>query len=70
MTSNEPDNGRGDGNTTDDIVIIDEFTFTLRAERSGRGGGRAYTVTYQAEDDSGNVTQRQAIVTVPKSMKK
>jgi hypothetical protein len=70
VTSNEPDNGRGDGNTTDDIVIVDEFTFTLRAERSGRGGGRVYTVTYQAEDDSGNVTQRQAIVTVPKSMKK
>jgi len=71
VTSNEPDNGRGDGNTTDDIVIVDDFTLKLRAERSGPGSaGRFYTVTYQAEDDSGNVTERQAVVTVPKSMKK
>ena len=66
-TSNEPDNGRGDGNTTGDIVIIDDFTIELRAERSGRGSGRVYTLTYEAEDDSGNTTQVQATVTVPKS---
>src|SRR5690606_35931709 len=45
VESNEPDNGRGDGNTTDDVVIVDETTFLLRAERSGRGDGRIYTVT-------------------------
>jgi hypothetical protein len=69
VVSNEPDNakGNGDGNTTDDIVIVDDFTIQLRAERAGKGSGREYTVTYQAEDDSGNVTQEQAIVTVPKS---
>ena len=35
VTSNEPDNGKGDGNTVDDIVIVDDLTLKLRAERSG-----------------------------------
>jgi hypothetical protein len=67
VTSDEPDNGLGDGDTANDIVIVDDFTLQLRAERSGLGDGRVYTVTYEAEDDSGNVTQEQATVTVPKS---
>ena len=70
VTSNEPDNGRGDGNTVNDIVIVDDFTVELRAERSGRGTGRIYTFTYEAEDDSGNVTVEQATVTVPKSRRR
>lgn len=68
ITSNEADNGTGDGNTTGDVAgaMLGEadLQFQLRAERSGNGGGRVYTVTYEAEDDSGNVTQRQASVTV------
>jgi hypothetical protein len=67
VTSNEPDNGGGDGNTVNDIVIVDDFTIELRSERSGGGSGRTYTLTYQAEDQSGNTTQAQAFVTVPKS---
>jgi len=67
VTSNEPDNGLGDGDTPGDIVIVDDFTLELRAERSGLGDGRVYTVTYEAEDDSGNVTTKQATVTVAKS---
>lgn len=67
VTSNEPDNGLGDGDTANDIVIVDDFTIEVRAERSGLGDGRVYTFTYEAEDDSGNVTQEQATVTVPKS---
>jgi hypothetical protein len=39
IRSNEPDNGVGDGNTGNDIVIINDFTFNLRAERSGTGCG-------------------------------
>ena len=70
VTSNEPDDGLGDGDTEADIVIVDDFTLQLRAERSGLGDGRIYTVTYQAEDDSGNVTQEQAVVTVPMSQKR
>jgi hypothetical protein len=66
ITSNEPDNakGIGDGNTVDDIVIIDNFTFMLRAERGGNGSGRTYTITYEAMDASGNTAQASATVTV------
>jgi hypothetical protein len=39
IRSNEPDNDVGDGNTGNDIVIINDFTFNLRAERSGTGCG-------------------------------
>jgi len=64
ITSNEPANGLGDGNTDSDIVIIDDFNFKLHAERSGKGVGREYTITYQAEDSSGNTTTAQAVVSV------
>jgi len=71
ITSNEPDNGLGDGDTTGDIqgavIGTDDRTFLLRSERSGPGGGRVYTVTYQASDASGNTTTKQAFVSVPKN---
>ena len=67
VTSNEPDNGDDDGDTIDDIVIVDDFTFELRAERSGIGDGRIYTITYQATDSCGNSTVATATVTVPLS---
>ena len=72
VTSNEPDNeqGNGDGNTINDIVIVDDYTFKLRAERSAQGTGRIYTITYQVTDACGNVNTQSATVTVPKSMKK
>lgn len=73
ITSNEPDNGTGDGDTTNDIQGAafgnDDREFQLRAERSGNGNGRVYTITYEAEDTSGNTTVRQATVTVPKSQR-
>jgi uncharacterized protein len=66
VTSNEPDNGPGDGNTINDIVIVDDYTFKLRAERSAQGSGRIYTITYQVTDTCGNVSTQSATVTVPK----
>lgn len=69
ITSNEPDNGIGDGNTVNDIqgadIDTDDREFSLRSERSGPGSGRIYTVTYEAVDSSGNRTAVTAGVTVP-----
>jgi hypothetical protein len=65
--SNEPDNapGREDGNTVDDVVVVDDDTFELRAERSKTGAGRIYTITYEAIDSCGNVAVVSDTVTVP-----
>jgi predicted extracellular nuclease len=65
--SNEPDDGLGDGDTPNDIVTVNSTTFSLRAERSGNGNGRTYTITYRATDACGNSTQSSATVKVPKS---
>jgi hypothetical protein len=67
VTSSEPDNapGVGDGNTVDDIVIVDDTHFLLRAERSGTGPGRTYTITYRIVDDCGNSSTTSLTVFVP-----
>jgi endo-1,4-beta-xylanase len=69
ITSDEPDNGLGDGDQPQDIqgaaFGTDDRQFQLRNERSGTGNGRIYTITYSATDASGNQTLRQATVTVP-----
>jgi hypothetical protein len=67
VTSNEPDNapGSADGNTTNDIVIVDDDTVKLRAERNENSTGRVYTFTYRATDACGNSTTRTATVRVP-----
>jgi predicted extracellular nuclease len=67
VTSNEPDDapGKHDGNTKNDIDIVDDDTFRLRAERSSLGTGRVYTITYRATDACGNTTEATATVEVP-----
>jgi hypothetical protein len=69
ITCSEPDNGPGDGDASDDIqgasYGTDDRTFSLRAERSGTGAGRVYTVTYRASDGSGNTTGQSAEAAVP-----
>ena len=68
ITSNEPENGLGDGDTAPDIEGADygteDYTFFLRSERSGTGTGRIYTVTYTVTDGSGNTASAEATVTV------
>ncbi|MCM3782319.1 pectinesterase family protein [Neobacillus mesonae] len=68
ITSSEPDNGKGDGNTEDDIQGAEygtpDYEFQLRAERSGAGSGRVYTITYEAVDFAGNRTTADVTVTV------
>jgi predicted extracellular nuclease len=66
-TSNEPDDGLGDGDTANDIVIVDDLTLKLRAERSGTGTGRIYTMTWQATNGCGATVTATTTVTVPKS---
>jgi hypothetical protein len=70
ITSNEADNGLGDGDTENDIQNASygtaDFNFDLRGERSGKGTGRVYTITYTITDQAGNVTIASATVTVPK----
>lgn len=69
ITSNEPDDGPGQGKHADDIqgadLLTDDRSFYLRAERSGRGTGRVYTVTYRATDITGLATETTAEVVVP-----
>jgi hypothetical protein len=67
VTSDEPDNGNGDGDTINDIVIAaDCRSVQLRAERAGPLNGRVYHVTLRVTDASGNSTIKVATVTVPK----
>ena len=70
VTSNEPDDGLGDGDTANDIVIVDDYHFQLRAERSATGTGRIYTITYMVTDACGNSTSATATVTVPLNQSK
>jgi Subtilase family/HYR domain len=65
VTSNEPVNGKGDGNTAPDWQITGDLTVDLRAERSGAGNGRVYTITVRCTDDSGNSSMKSMNVTVP-----
>jgi len=66
VTSDEEENGKGDGNTVDDIFIVDCQTVQLRAERSGNGNGRVYTINLAVEDLVGNVGTSSFQVHVPK----
>lgn len=68
VSSDEPVNSNGDGNTTNDIVIGDECkSVQLRSERMGDGNGRVYTINLQVADAAGNVGTATGKVTVPHS---
>ena len=69
-SSDEPENGSDDGNTTDDIVIAgDCASVDLRAERQGDSNGRVYAIHLAVPDASGNVGMASYQVHVPKSKK-
>jgi hypothetical protein len=69
VTSSEPPNANGDGNTEPDIMGVEigteDYGFQLRAERAGGGDGRVYTVTYRVTDAGGLSTEVSAEVRVP-----
>jgi len=70
VTSNEPDDARGDGNSTPDWEVVNDHLVRLRAERSGQGSARVYTITIMATDSAGQSSSRQVTVTVPKNQNK
>ncbi len=65
VTSDEPVNDKGDGNTSPDWEITGDLTVDLRAERSGQGDGRVYTITIECRDSSDNSSTTEVTVTVP-----
>jgi polymorphic membrane protein len=68
VSSDEPENGDGDGNTIDDIVIAaDCQSVQLRAERQEGGNGRVYRINLFVTDSAGNVATATAYVYAPVS---
>jgi hypothetical protein len=49
----------------DDIEVTVDGRIFVRAERSGQGDDRVYTLTYKATDAAGNFAYSSATVTVP-----
>jgi len=64
VTSNEPVNGTGDGDTAPDWEIVDAHHVRLRAERAAIGNGRKYTITVTCTDSAGNSTSKDVAVFV------
>jgi cohesin domain-containing protein len=65
VSSNEGADAAGDGHTEPDAQITGPLTVNLRAERSGTGSGRVYTITLESRDASDNASQRTVTVAVP-----
>ena len=68
VTSNEPEDGLGNGDKAPDWEITGNLTVKLRAERSGTGSGRIYTITVVCTDADGNSSTETVNVTVPHNM--
>lgn len=65
VSSNEAPDGLGDGRTSPDWVVVGPRHVRLRAERSGLGSGRIYTLTVTATDSAGGASARRLTVLVP-----
>jgi rhamnogalacturonan endolyase len=65
VSSNEPIDGEDDGNTSPDWVITGPLSVDLRAERSGIGTGRIYTIEVEGSDAAGNTVRQSLTVLVP-----
>jgi hypothetical protein len=65
VRSSEPIYGVGDGDTAPDWEVTGDLAVNLRAERSGKGSGRVYTIAVRCSDASGNNSTETVNVTVP-----
>ena len=63
---NQPEDGQGDGHTSDDVEITSDGRIFVRAERSATDGPRIYTITYSATDQPGNTGFGSATVVIPR----
>jgi hypothetical protein len=59
VTSNNP------GRDAEDIVILDNNTFEVRAKHNAHGASRIYTARYKVADSSGNVQEGRCTLYVP-----
>ncbi len=65
VTSNEPENGLGEGDSAPDWLITGDLGVILVAERSGRGNGRTYTINVEVTDEHENTATGNVTVLVP-----
>ncbi len=65
VSSDEPEDHKGDGKTMDDIVIDCPNQVMLRAERMGGGQGRVYTINYRITGENDVDTDVEFKVVVP-----
>ncbi len=65
ITQDEPTRDVGDGDTCPDAAGVGTAQAQLRAERSGTGNGRVYTVSFAADDGRGGTCTGTVKVGVP-----
>ncbi len=65
ITQDEPTIGVGDGDTCPDAAGVGSSGAQLRAERSGTGKGRVYTIYFNAQDSRGAESRGNVQVCVP-----
>ena len=66
VSSDEPVDGTGDGNTSPDWEVVDAHHVRLRAERAGGGDGRTYTISITCTNDTNGLSSTETVtVLVP-----
>ena len=68
ITQDEPVNGLGDGDTAPDGSGVGTSTPMVRAERSGKGNGRVYIISFTADDGKSGTCAGSVSVCVPHDM--